>query len=51
MSQYQPRFICSQPGETGRAIYSARSAAPPDRTSHNQKLTAKGFTWRRVEAA
>jgi hypothetical protein len=51
MSQHQSRFICSQPGETGRAIQSAQRAAAPDRTPHDQTLTADGFTRIRVKAA
>ena len=44
MSQYQSRFICPQPGKTGRAIQSANRAAPSDRPPHDQTLTADGFT-------
>lgn len=51
MSQCQPRFICSQPGGTGRAIQSAHRAPPTYRTPHDQTLTADGFTWSRVKAA
>jgi hypothetical protein len=51
MSQHQSRFICSQPGATGRATQSAHRAPPTYRTPHDQTLTADGFTRIRVKAA